>query len=207
MICVSYCPVHEHLALAERTSLVGQGKVSWWWCISWAWEGIRRGGHFSESFFLGHSGCLPAEDKALSVSAYCHKMQCSPSADFNSSRSSPVTFVTAEAPFSTSLLSLAASGKHLRPLGWSHNNEAFVASSILGEEAVWKLILGTSSSMLTCFPSPFGWCCWCSDMFPGKENVRYFFTMEIKLCRGNNFLELLVVSLMSGSLDLGKLQK
>lgn len=61
-------------------------------------------------------------------------MQCGPSADFNSSRSSPVTFITAEAPFSTSLLSLAASDKHLRSLGWSHNNEAFVASSILGEE-------------------------------------------------------------------------
>lgn len=84
--------------------------------------------------FLGHSGCLPTEDKPLSVSLYRHEMQWRSSAAFNSSRSSPIMFITAEAPFSTSLPRLAASGEHLRALGWSHNNEAFVASSILGEE-------------------------------------------------------------------------
>lgn len=100
---------------------------------------------------------MPAEDKPLSVSVYCHEMQWRSSADFNSSRSNPVEFRTAEAPFSASLPSLAASGEHLRALGWSHNNEAFVALSILGEEeAVRKLVLGSSSSLLACFPSPFG---------------------------------------------------
>lgn len=43
-------------------------------------------------------------------------------------------FLTAVAPIASSLLSLAASGEHLRALGWSHNNEAFVAVSILEEE-------------------------------------------------------------------------
>lgn len=70
----------------------------------------------------------------MSVGVDCHEMQWRSSTDFSGSRSIPVVFVTAEAPFSTSLPGLAASGEHLCALGWSHNNEAFVALSILGEE-------------------------------------------------------------------------
>jgi len=43
-------------------------------------------------------------------------------------------FLAAAALFSASVPSLAASGEHLLPLGWSHDNEAFVAVSILEEE-------------------------------------------------------------------------
>lgn len=43
-------------------------------------------------------------------------------------------FLAAVAPISASLPSLAASVEHLCMLGWSHNNEAFVAVSLLEEE-------------------------------------------------------------------------
>jgi len=110
--CVLYCPLQEHVALTERTFLVGQSKVSWWMYLL-SLTSDRKMRLLFKELFLGHSGCLPSEDKPLSVSVYCCEMQWHSSTDFSSSRSSRTVFVTAEAPFSTSLPGLAASGEHL----------------------------------------------------------------------------------------------
>lgn len=66
-LSVLYCPGWEHLASTEKMSLVGQSKVSWWMhllSLRSDWK-VRP---LSRELVLRHSGCLPADDKPLSVS-------------------------------------------------------------------------------------------------------------------------------------------
>lgn len=66
-LCVLCCPAWEHLALTGRASLAGHSKTNWWMRFLNLRSDRKMRPHFIE-FFLGHCGCLPAEDKPLSVS-------------------------------------------------------------------------------------------------------------------------------------------
>lgn len=60
-------PAWEHLAVTGRASLDGCSKTSYWMHFLSLRSDRKMRPHFIE-LFLGHCECLPAEDKALSVS-------------------------------------------------------------------------------------------------------------------------------------------
>lgn len=71
-LCVLCCPVWQHLALTGRASPAGHSKTNWWMHFLSLRSDRNMRGYFTE-LILGNCGCLPAEDKPLSVSTAAMK--------------------------------------------------------------------------------------------------------------------------------------